>query len=133
VTVAAKPATNDGVSGTVALLCAGLLARMSVTHCKLGTVAAARRVCCWWLAAPQAPSTLPPDTECIVCRGSAREDVADSCAAEPCPAALWQTLRCGCVMHVACLHQFGNRKPGYWQNPKCLQCQREWLKLCVEM
>jgi hypothetical protein len=121
---------ETGLSGAVSLLSAALMARL-----ESGKLLS-KAMCCWWLPKPVAARTsvLCLDTECIVCRGTVREDCQgqqDLSAPSSSSKCAWQTLRCGCVMHVNCLDRFASRKPGYWDNPKCLQCQREWLKLCI--
>jgi hypothetical protein len=129
-----------GLSAAVSVLSAALIARLASGQTPK---AAAKAMCCWWLAKPVptgTPVVLCMDTECIVCRGTVWEDRQalkdrpphwDPTSALSASECTWQTLRCGCVMHVDCLDRFASRKPGYWDNPKCLQCQREWLKLCI--
>lgn len=102
---------------TASVLCAGIFARLDMQHLRNSKQYPSHSMLLslWWLPAGK-PGTC---MECIVCR----EEYATLSA----PA--WQTLPCGCVMHIACLLKFAALKPNYWAAPKCLQCQQHWLPL----
>jgi hypothetical protein len=103
--VAAEPA------GPAAVLAAGV-----VVHA-LGTdvvACAARAIMQECLPEPFVVGRRATRPTCIACH----EEHEDEGMGRP-----WQAFPCGCVAHAACFQKWAGAKAGFWDAPKCMQCQ----------